>query len=234
MTTRQLAEQNNVQPASIARKLKRWHEKDILDTSYGLNDILPTDVIERILSDNRATTTKTKTTTRQVLTETVKEKETVKPEPLPVPIPVPPPIVETPTPIPTPIPEPAKEMPGIFNSKIGLYLAAFILISADGLSSAWIAYNSYEKFPEIAALLFGLGGIAIGYSAIRVIVTYNGWNNDNFAYGFATFQLLMHFSAMGVFGEEWSYYFGKIVISFALVIATGGTALAIKSMFNKK
>ena len=221
MTTRQLAEQNNVQPASIARKLKRWHEKDILDTSYGLNDILPTDVIERILSDNRTTTTKTKTTTRQVLTETVEEKETVKPEPLPIPIPVPPPIVETPIPV-------KREIPALFKDRLTLYVAAFILISADAVSCGWIAWNEYQEFQAIAAVFFGLAGIAIGYSAIRMVISYDGWHGDSFAWGFGLFQVFLHLSAMQTFGEEWSYYIGKICISLALPLATAGIALAFK------
>ena len=122
MTTRQLAEQNNVQPASIARRLKRWGEP------YGLNDILPDTLIERILSENRATTTKTKITTRQVLTETVKEKETVKP--LSIPVSVAPPIIEAPAPIPTPPPIVKREIPALFKDRLTLYVAAFILISA--------------------------------------------------------------------------------------------------------
>lgn len=222
MTTRQLAEQNNVQPASLARKLTRWGEP------YGLNDILPDDLIERILSDNRTTTTKTRTTTRQITTETVEEKETVKPEPLPIPIPVPPPIVEVPTPIPTPLPVAKREIPALFKDRLTLYVAAFILISADAVSCGWIAWNEYQEFQAIAAVFFGLAGIAIGYSAIRMVISYDGWHGDSFAWGFGLFQVFLHLSAMQTFGEEWSYYIGKICISLALPLATAGIALAFK------
>ena len=215
MTTRQLAEQNNVQPASLARKLTRWGEP------YGLNDILPDALIERILSDNRTTTTKTKTTTRQITTETVKEEETVKPEPLPIPIPVPPPIVETPIPV-------KREIPALFKDRLTLYVAAFILISADAVSCGWIAWNEYQEFQGIAAVFFGLAGIAIGYSAIRMVISYDGWHGDSFAWGFGLFQVFLHLSAMQTFGEEWSYYIGKICISLALPLATAGIALAFK------
>ena len=224
MTTRQLAEQNNVQPASIARRLKRWGEP------YGLNDILPDTLIERILSDNRATTTKTRTTTRQVLTETVKEKETVKP--LSIPVSVAPPIIEAPAPIPTPPPIVKREIPALFKDRLTLYVAAFILISTDAVSCGWIAWNEYQEFQGIAAVFFGLAGIAIGYSAIRMVISYDGWHGDSFAWGFGLFQVFLHLSAMQTFGEEWSYYIGKICISLALPLATAGIALAFKSVLK--
>ncbi len=226
MTTRQLAEQNNVQPASLARKLKRWEEP------YGLNDILPDALIERILSENRATTTKTKTTTRQVLTETVKEEETVKPEPLPVPITAPPSVIESQAPIPAPPPVVKREIPALFKDRLTLYVAAFILISADAVSCGWIAWNEYQEFQGIAAVFFGLAGIAIGYSAIRMVISYDGWHGDSFAWGFGLFQVFLHLSAMQTFGEEWSYYIGKICISLALPLATAGIALAFKSVLK--
>jgi hypothetical protein len=226
MTTRQLAEQNNVKPASLARKLTRWGEP------YGLNDTLPDALIERILSDSRATTTKIKTTTRQVVTETIEEEETVKPEPEPLPIPIPvlPPIVETPTPIPIPEPPPIvkREIPALFKDRLTLYVAAFILISADAVSCGWIAWNEYQEFQAIAAVFFGLAGIAIGYSAIRMVISYDGWHGDSFAWGFGLFQVFLHLSAMQTFGNEWSYYIGKICISLALPLATAGIALAFK------
>ncbi len=223
-TVKQLAEQNQIQPASLARKLTRWHKQGILDAPYGLNDILPFDVVDRILSDNKTTTTKTKTTTRQITTETVKEEETVKPEPLSIPVPA---AIETPAPV-----QVKREIPTLFKDRLTLYVAAFILISADAVSCGWIAWNEYQEFQLIASIFFGLAGIAIGYSAIRMVISYYGWHSDSFAWGFGIFQVFLHLSAMQTFGDEWSYYIGKIMISLALPLATAGIALAFKSVLK--
>lgn len=120
---------------------------------------------------------------------------------------------------------PADEI--VFKNKAFLIACAAILIGVDSLSFAWIAWNTYPSFREAAACVFALAGMATGYSAIKNILSYKGWNGDAWAWGFGLFQLCLHLCAMEVLGD-WSFFLGKIVISVGLPLATAGLATALK------
>ena len=137
-------------------------------------------------------------------------------------------------------PEPAKPAPPAPKKKTAPFrpfakpvagIAAGILVSADALACAWIARHSYPDFRDAATLIFGLIGFAVGYSAIKNIISYKGWNGDAWAWGFGLFQLGLHLSAMQVF-SEYSFYVGKIIISIGLPLAVGGLAVSLRNENN--
>lgn len=125
----------------------------------------------------------------------------------------------------------ASKKTGLFDNRIIVLVAASILIASDALSFAWIAINTYSQFKIIAGVMFAFVGMAVGYSAIKNIVSYDGWNGDSWAWGFALFQIALHLSAMQVFDEFGanSFFIGKIVISFGLALATAGLAVALRT-----
>ena len=115
----------------------------------------------------------------------------------------------------------------IFKNRVLIVVFTTILISVDSLSFGWIAWNTYTSFPVGAAAVFAVAGLAVGYSAVKNVVSYKGWNGDAWAWGFGLFQLALHLCAMEVLGEL-SFFFGKIVISVGLPLATAGLATALK------
>ncbi|MBX2927037.1 MAG: hypothetical protein KF852_04315 [Saprospiraceae bacterium] len=141
----------------------------------------------------------------------VKEKEATAPKPKPAP---------------TPAPQ-KRDATQLFRSNPVAIVGALILISADALSFSWIAFNTYHDFQHAAAAIFALTGFAVGYSAIKNIITYKGWNADAWAWGFGIFQLCLHLCAMEVFGE-YSFTAGKVIIAVGLPLAVGGLATSMK------
>lgn len=116
---------------------------------------------------------------------------------------------------------------GLFSNHAVILAAASILIASDAMSFAWIAINTYINFKEIAGVIFALVGMAVGYSAIKNIISYKGWNGDAWAAGFGVFQIALHLCAMEVF-TEYSFFIGKIVIATGIALATGGLAVSLK------
>ena len=107
-----------------------------------------------------------------------------------------------------------------------------VLVSADSLAFAWIAYNSYQSFRVAAGAIFALIGFAVGYSAIKNIITYKGWNADAWGWGFGFFQLGLHLSAMQVIGP-YSFLVGKVFISLGLPLAVAGLAISMRHEANR-
>jgi len=217
-TLRQFADANGLKATSLTKKMFRWATEGEIEKAYGLNDILPEEVIEKIISG--------KETAQKPILKPVK-----KPYLNPVlPLTLPANHFTLPTDVPTPQTEETKSL---FEDKPTIHFAAFILIAADAISCAWIAWNTYQNFQLIAAILFGLAGMAIGYSAIRVIVTYSGFNRKAYAWGFGIFQWGLHLCAMSTFGPDYSFYVGKVMISCALPISTSAIAVALKTTLKK-
>lgn len=115
----------------------------------------------------------------------------------------------------------------IFQNHQVAILGAMVLISCDALSFGWIAWNAYHDFQTAAAAIFALAGFAVGYSAIKNIITYTGWNGDGWAWGFGLFQLCLHLCAMEVFGP-YSFTAGKVIIAAGLPLAVGGLATSMR------
>jgi hypothetical protein len=178
--------------------------------SFGLNDVLPEGVAERLEQ------------------EIVTPGQAMRPAKALFPAPSVPEIRTAPK-----RPEPAKVAPSrpvddiVFKNKAFLIGCAGILIGVDALSFAWIAWNTYPTFHIAASVVFALAGMATGYSAIKNILSYKGWDGSAWAWGFGLFQLSLHLCAMEVLGE-WSFFLGKIVISVGLPLATAGLATALK------
>lgn len=118
------------------------------------------------------------------------------------------------------------EPTGLFHNKIIMLTAASILIASDAMSFAWIAFNAYVEFSHVAAVLFAFVGMAVGYSAIKNVVSYDDYSGG-WASGFGIFQVALHLCAMEVLGPD-SFFYGKIVISVGLALATAGLAIALK------
>lgn len=120
-----------------------------------------------------------------------------------------------------------------FNSRVNVLFAIAVLMGTDAVSFGWIAWNAFPDFPEIASVLFAGAGMAVGYSAIRNILSYRGWNSDSWLYGFALLQIGVHLCAMEVF-SEYSYLAGKVLISALIPIGLSGLSVSIRSELDKK
>lgn len=116
----------------------------------------------------------------------------------------------------------------LFSNTAVLIIAAAVLIAVDAISFGWIAFNTYPSFYRVAVPIFALSGMAVGFSAFKSILAYKGWNGDGWMFGFGLFQLALHLCAMQALGEL-SFFFGKIVISIGLPLASAGLALALKN-----
>jgi len=92
-----------------------------------------------------------------------------------------------------------------------------ILILLDGVSMGVIGGKAYSWY---VSPLFGLAGLAIGYSAIRQVLTYRGWSGDAWKWGFAMVQVALHLCAMDV--VPYADISGKVVMSVAGALATAG------------
>jgi len=113
-------------------------------------------------------------------------------------------------------------------------LAAFIIVLGDGVAAAYMVLKSYNELAVPAAILFFLIGAAVGYAAIRNIMKYEGFQEDAWAVGFATWQIALHLSALGVFegvphDTDLSFFIGKIVIAVGIGLATPGLAVTMKN-----
>jgi len=115
----------------------------------------------------------------------------------------------------------------IFKNIYAKLVVIGILVFSDALCFAWIAWNTFPDFQIIAAGVFAFVGIAVGYAAIKTIVSYNGWSGDSWTAGFGIFQIALHTCAMEVWGL-YSYPAGKIVIALGVALGTAGMAVALK------
>lgn len=143
-------------------------------------------------------------------------KSEKRPAPAPVPACAPPPV------------DPRRDATEFFRSRKLAVFASMIIICSDALCFAWIAYNTYSKFSLIAAIIFAPVGFAVGYSAIKNIVTYRGWNSDGWAWGFALFQILLHSCAMESLGQ-YSFPAGKVTMAVGITLSTAGLAVSMKT-----
>ena len=105
----------------------------------------------------------------------------------------------------------------VFLSKNLTVAGVAILILLDGVSMGVIGGKAYSWF---VSPLFGLAGLAIGYSAIRQVLTYRGWSGEAWKWGFALVQVLLHLCAMDV--VPYADISGKVVMSVAGALATAG------------
>jgi hypothetical protein len=123
----------------------------------------------------------------------------------------------------------AKETATLFtgNKEVDL-VAGFLLILTDGISMGWIAKQAYNN--DLVFWPFLLVGLAVGYVAIKSIINYEGRESDGWAAGFFAVQLLLHLSALGIFGPEWSLIIGKISIAVCIPVASAGLAVSQKSI----
>ena len=151
------------------------------------------------------------------------EKPVPKPKPVPIIAPLP-----APRPANQPVQVSHTHMPTskVFLSKNLTVAFVAILILLDGVSMGVIGGKAYSWY---VSPLFGLAGLAIGYSAIRQVLTYKGWSGDAWKWGFALVQVLLHLCAMDV--VPYSDVSGKVVMSVAGALATAGF---VDSMFKEK
>lgn len=105
----------------------------------------------------------------------------------------------------------------VFLSKNLTVAFVAILILLDGVSMGVIGGKAYSWY---VSPLFCLAGLAIGYSAIRQVLTYKGWSGDAWKWGFALVQVLLHLCAMDV--VPYADISGKVVMSVAGALATAG------------
>lgn len=167
---------------------------------------------------------------RDIVPDEVKEAMTGNaPPPAPAPAPSP-----SPAPAPThrksriETVQPVDYVHGIlFGNQLIIISCAAVLIMVDAVSFGWIAWNAYADFPRVAAFIFGMAGMAVGYSAIKNFVGYDGRDHSEWMWGFGFFQCVLHLCAMEVF-MDWSFFIGKIVISVGLPLGTAGLAIALK------
>lgn len=150
---------------------------------------------------------------------------TEKPVPKPKPIPALPsnPVLDPIAPAPPQAKHQAKvshtHMPtsSVFLSRRLTVAFVAILILLDGVSMGVIGGKAYSWY---VSPLFVLAGLAIGYSAIRQVLTYRGWSGDAWKWGFALVQVLLHLCAMDV--VPYADISGKVVMSVAGALATAG------------
>lgn len=212
-TVKQVAEGLGCHPRTIKRRIEKLNGELVklnngVPFSFGFQDELPEAVSDYLLSNASIT-----------------EAPASKNEPKVVP-----PVERKEVKVFHVHPKPKQDVPVddlIFKNKGLIILFAAILIGVDALSFAWIAVNTYPSFGVIAAIVFAFAGMAVGYSAVKNILSYKGWNGDGWAWGFGLFQLSLHLCAMEVLGD-WSFFLGKIVISVGLPLATAGLATALK------
>lgn len=221
MTTRDLERQLKLSRNSIKRRLDRYYAKGIIDTRYGVNDELPQEIISMILDGSAPQPvkkdvprkTKTPEKTVQVL------NETARPEP------------EAPAP---------RVLDGtLFDNKLLALIAASLFVGADGASCGWIIFQAYnghqggELLQIIATVLFFFAGAGIGFTAIRFIIKYDGYNMQVWSLGFGLFQIAVHSSALGFFEQFWSVdvnlAIGEAFIVIGLMIATSAIAMSFRT-----
>lgn len=126
-------------------------------------------------------------------------------------------------PVQAPVKKPEKHHPvhmptsSVFLSRRLTVAFVAILILLDGVSMGVIGGKAYSWY---VSPLFGLAGLAIGYSAIRQVLTYKGWSGDAWKWGFAIVQVALHLCAMDV--VPYADISGKVVMSVAGALATAG------------
>lgn len=221
MNIRELSQELGIKEESLQRNLRRWAAQpakafiferagaDPYGLDTGLNAELPAGLADSIRDFYR------------------EDKNGAPPAPAPdKPSP--------PRPAPKPKPAPSRRQPGganiIHNDTSALIFGA-ILIAADGMSCAWIAYNTYGDAKYMAGLIFAFAGVAIGYAAFRNVTSYKGYEESSFAWAFGVFQFVLHLCAMQTLDfihPGISHLVGKVVISIGLPLSTAGIAYTLK------
>jgi hypothetical protein len=117
-------------------------------------------------------------------------------------------------------------------------LFAVVIVLADGLSCAHLAANNFPEMKLMAIMFWFSAGLGIGYSAVRMTITYQGHDSDSWLWGFGLFQVALHFSAFSIFdnflGEGSSFYIGKLVMGIGLGLAMIGLGLILKQKYKNK
>lgn len=106
-------------------------------------------------------------------------------------------------------------------------IAALVFVLADGYSVGLIGQQATGK--EAAFFVWGVAGVAIGYAAIRHLAKYKGYNIEGWMFGFFAFQVLIHLSASGIFGE-YSTKIGIVTFTLGLGLSTLAIATSFKDV----
>lgn len=218
LTVFELEKKLGLSEKSLKRKLDRWYNQGKIKERYGLHDELPDDVSQMLIEGKRPAG-KTAQVARKRLPKKRMNGSVNQSS------------------------ERAEEKPSVFSNTIFsnqavALVAATLFIAADGMSCAWIAFQAFGDGDLVAvqmlsAIFFFAAGMAIGYVAIRFIISYDGYNMSQWSFGFGAFQFLVHCSALGVLepvlGSDMNLLIGEFVIVLGIVISTAAVAMTFRT-----
>ena len=141
-------------------------------------------------------------------------------------------------PAPRPKPVQAAGPRGILQENPATAAALGMLILADGVSAAYVAWHGYnDQYATLAAPFFFFVGIAVGYAAIKNALDYKGYNADNWLIALALYQFLLHGASLGLFefiAPGTSIEIGKWALASSVPAGGFGAVLALRSQRDKK
>jgi hypothetical protein len=214
-TLKQIADKSGKSPDTLARTLRRWKQAGAsvpglnADTAVGLSDVLPDELAEHLLggTDKPADT-----------------KPDTKPKDVRAPIPKPKPAFPA---------LPALQGADVWRSNPITAAAITVLVLADGVSAAYIAFHGYDQhYSVLAAPFFFFVGLAVGYAAVKNALDYEGYSGDTWMAALGVYQFALHGACLSLFeflGEGTSMEIGKYALAFSIPVGAFAAVAALRS-----